>query len=154
VKYFAPLSLVALFLTLLTAPVVQAEEDGPYYVQMLGFMVDAEKNGEPVGQVSTTPFLQTADKETAKAICKKKNRVREALVSSTFGQEIKINAKGAPVYGKLEARVRYVVNKALRKKLVKAVILKQGTFGMGSGVSSKLPYNSMGCRPLKEIPSK
>jgi len=154
VKHFAYLSLTVLLLTPLAAPTAQAEEDGPYYVQLLGFMVDAVKNGETVGQVPTTPFLETADKEAAKAVCKKKNRVREALISSTFGQEIEIDAKNQPVYDDLEKRVKYVINKTLRKKLVKTVILKQGTYGMGQGVTSKLPYNSMGCRPIKELPDK
>ena len=151
-RIFAVCFAAVLFLTLGPNFAQADEEEGPYYVQLLSFMLNAEQNGQRSGQVPTTPYLTTATKDDAAIICQKFSHVREAVVGTAFNAVVPIE-KGAPVYAKIEAQMKRAINRSLRKRLVSQVTLMLGAHPMGQGVTSRLPYNSMGCRALTELPT-
>ena len=151
-RIFAIYFAAAFFLTQGSSFALADEEEGPYYVQLLSFMLNAEQNGQRSGQVPTTPYLTTATKESAEIICQKFSHVREAVVGTAFNAVVPIE-KGAPIYTEIEAQMKRAINRSLRKRLVSQVTLMLGAHPMGQGVSSKLPYNAMGCRALTELPT-
>ena len=151
-KHLFSASLLAISL-LASASQARAEDESPFYVQLLSFMANVDENGKRAGQVPTTPYLTTASKKDAAYICKKFNRVREAIVSTAFNETITLDGTGKPDYGKMQAAMKEAITKALRKKLVSDLTLMKGAHPMGQGVASKLPYNSMGCRALTALPT-
>jgi len=150
---FSSLFSLTILLSLGQTAWAEEEKDGPYFVQVLSFMANVEEKGERAGQVPTTPYLKTATKKNAARICKKFSHVREAVIGTAFNETITIDGRGKPVYDKMQAKMKRAVNRALRKKLVSSLILMKGAHPMGQGTASKLPYNSMGCRALKVLPT-
>lgn len=151
-RLFIILCATLLFFTQ-TRVITQAWADDSVKIQLHSVMAPLIENSRALGNTSVTPFLEARTQDDASAICKHHQLVKEAIFNVFYNHPVKKEGNSI-IFGSHGKRIKKAVNKALKQDLVTDVHLYAGTQSMAQGVSGKLPYANIGCRPIIKLPER
>ncbi|MEQ8194452.1 MAG: hypothetical protein RIB59_08175, partial [Rhodospirillales bacterium] len=121
----------------------------PTYVQLKPFMAPV-REGDGTGTTPVTVFLESYRSDWIGTICRHHPRIRDVVLTLLF--QAPISAAGGPDdLENLEYNLVEPINMALGHNLVKSVRVVHGAKKMSSGAVARLPFNSSGCKGIKDI---
>ena len=137
-------------LVILSPPVEAARKADNVLVQLAPFHART-LHGKAKREMVVTPYLKVTKGAATRQVCSMVPRIRDAINQVISKKRIKVvreDGTWVPRFDPFAALLAKQINKSLRTKFVEYVKLAEGAKSMGSGVSSRLPGGSLGCRKI------
>ena len=144
------LLLVIAVFVFLSPPVEAARKADNVLVQLAAFHART-LHGKTKREMVITPYLKVTKGSATKQVCSMVPKIRDAINQVIGKKRIKVVRKDdawVPRFEPFAALLAKQINKSFRYKFVEYVKLAEGAKSMGSGVSSRLPGGSLGCRKI------
>ena len=121
----------------------------PTYVQLKPFMAPT-RDGDGLNSTPVTVFIESHRSDWIGTICQHHPRLRDVVLTILYQAPISVTG-GPDELENLEYNLVEPINMALGRNFVKSVRVVLGAKKMSSGAVARLPFNSAGCKGIKDI---